>query len=215
MRKTVFLLTILIVINQRWRNHWWLLAHGWTALISSRNKEAAEKPQYLTMCHRKAGYATDHASMAALVVTWPRAVPAPSHCRSTPPRHDATSRSGQAYVQATGTLHQGSRPQDTGRQFHERNADLSYCFSCGKGNHTTRNCRHQEPITCHQCKRVGHKVKYCDYYYWCVGHGGLMNSVFHAYMSYGSVSSPNEKDAFNVILEKENYNTIVLIMTSV
>ena len=34
-----------------------------------------------------------------------------------------------------------------------------------------------------------------------------MNSVSHAYMSYGSVSSPNEKDAFNVILEKVNYNT--------
>ena len=34
-----------------------------------------------------------------------------------------------------------------------------------------------------------------------------MNSVSHAYMSYGSVSSQNEKDAFNVILEKENSNT--------
>ena len=34
-----------------------------------------------------------------------------------------------------------------------------------------------------------------------------MNSVSHAFMSYGSVSSPNEKDAFNVILENENSNT--------
>ena len=33
-----------------------------------------------------------------------------------------------------------------------------------------------------------------------------MNSVSHAYMSYWSVSSPNEKDAFNEILENENFN---------
>ena len=33
-----------------------------------------------------------------------------------------------------------------------------------------------------------------------------MNSVSHAYMSYGSVNSPSEKDAFNEILEDENSN---------
>ena len=32
------------------------------------------------------------------------------------------------------------------------------------------------------------------------------NAVSHAYMSYGSVSSPSEKDAFNEILENENSN---------
>ena len=110
MRKTVFLLTILI-FNQRWRNHWWLLTHGLAAFVSSRNKEAAEKPQYLTVCHRKTGYATDHAGMAALVVTWPRAVPAPSHCRSTPARRDATSRCRSGICASHG--HPATRLQTT------------------------------------------------------------------------------------------------------
>ena len=34
-----------------------------------------------------------------------------------------------------------------------------------------------------------------------------MNPISHAYVSYGSASSTNEKDAFNVILKNENSNT--------
>ena len=47
-----------------------------------------------------------------------------------------------------------------------------YCHACGEANHGTAECKHPKPVSCHKCKRIGHKAKFCSMYYWCVGQGG-------------------------------------------
>ena len=40
----------------------------------------------------------------------------------------------------------------------------SYCFNCGEPNHVKDHCRHSGSLECHQCRRTGHKAKFCDLY---------------------------------------------------
>ena len=37
------------------------------------------------------------------------------------------------------------------------------CYNCGEYNHNKQTCWHKEPVTCHKCKRSGHKEKHCKY----------------------------------------------------
>ena len=38
----------------------------------------------------------------------------------------------------------------------------AHCYNCYETNHTSRTCRHERPITCHQCGFEGHKAKHHD-----------------------------------------------------
>ena len=39
------------------------------------------------------------------------------------------------------------------------------CFNCGENNHNVDTCRWGGPVTCHLCRRTGHKQKYCPNYH--------------------------------------------------
>ena len=77
-------------------------------------------------------------------------------------RNDGDSTSGHYQRQ------QGSQRSN---DFHKDDNVKSYCELCGKINHTTQQCRHRNPISCHKCQRFGHKMKFCNWYRWIFGHG--------------------------------------------
>ena len=35
------------------------------------------------------------------------------------------------------------------------------CYKCGENNHSSKNCRHEQPVVCRSCNRKGHKAKFC------------------------------------------------------
>ncbi len=37
------------------------------------------------------------------------------------------------------------------------------CIYCAETGHTEENCRHGQPVQCHNCQYTGHKSKFCDY----------------------------------------------------
>ena len=39
------------------------------------------------------------------------------------------------------------------------------CFNCRENNHNVDTCRSGGPVTCHLCRRTGHKQKYCPNYH--------------------------------------------------
>ena len=39
------------------------------------------------------------------------------------------------------------------------------CDYCGEPNHRMNNCRHGRHIECNECHRLGHKSKFCSYYW--------------------------------------------------
>ena len=43
-----------------------------------------------------------------------------------------------------------------------------YCEKCGESNHEIHECRHKRKIECHECSRLGHKSKFC-HFYWKTG----------------------------------------------
>ena len=54
----------------------------------------------------------------------------------------------------------GPKPAPYVRQDNaQTRSNVIYCFSCGETNHSTHNCKHNEPLSCHRCKRIGHKEK--------------------------------------------------------
>ena len=55
---------------------------------------------------------------------------------------------------------------------------VNFCKNCGEGNHVTNDCRHRSPIECHECNCLGHKAKFC-HYYWCSGHTKWPSTQYH------------------------------------
>jgi len=38
------------------------------------------------------------------------------------------------------------------------------CYKCGENNHSSKNCRHEQPVVCRSCNKKGHKAKFCRQY---------------------------------------------------
>ena len=43
-------------------------------------------------------------------------------------------------------------------------AEYGFCGYCGEPGHTYTICRHEKPVTCHDCGASSHKRKYCAHY---------------------------------------------------
>ena len=61
-------------------------------------RKLLKKLKYIIICHGKAGYATDHAGMAALVVTWPGRFQRPTTAGQRQPGVTRPPGAGQAYT---------------------------------------------------------------------------------------------------------------------
>lgn len=45
------------------------------------------------------------------------------------------------------------------RTYHSR---IGQCWNCGESNHISRNCRHDQKLTCRNFLGFGHKAKHCN-----------------------------------------------------
>jgi hypothetical protein len=79
--------------------------------------------------------------------------------RSYANRHDNHNKGGRWSQQNSRNYHgppSVNNPRYNDDVIYSRDA----CYYCNENGHSTENCRHQEPITCHDCRQKGHKSKH-------------------------------------------------------
>ena len=71
----------------------------------------------------------------------------------------------------------------------KENRKRTACRNCGLSNHDTSECYHESPIRCRTCHRLGHKDRFCKYYYYYNEYGNYNANYDDSYNHYGSHES--------------------------
>ena len=147
--KAVSSLTIRKVFWKRRRNHQRLFTYWRPTPISIRNSQTNKIPQSVGIHHQE----TRHQEGCGF------------RMKSDHETHGPRDRNRLPAV----SLHHANA-----RQLAQTDDDrhMNRCsHACGEANQDS-GMQAPKPVSCHNCKRIGHKAKFCSMYFWWVGQGG-------------------------------------------
>ena len=60
------------------------------------------------------------------------------------------------------TKYQRNQRQGRESYYWENHSTARGCYNCGEGNHTVSQCKYDQKLPCFQCRKLGHKQKFCQ-----------------------------------------------------